>query len=130
LKSVLLENNSQTLSYLNHLKGLGVRLALDDFGTGYSSINYLTYLPVDKIKLDKSINDKFLNLEDNNVIASIISLAHSLNFTITAEGIEDWDKYDKLKEAGCDYFQGYLFSKPVTPFEIEEIYHKNMLANK
>jgi EAL domain-containing protein (putative c-di-GMP-specific phosphodiesterase class I) len=64
------------------------------------------------------------------VIASIISLAHSLNFTITAEGIEDWDKYDKLKEAGCDYIQGYLFSKPVTPFEIEEIYHKNMLANK
>ena len=129
-ESVLLEKNQLTLSYLHQLKGLGVRLALDDFGTGYSSINYLTYLPVDKIKLDKSINDKFLNLDDNKVIASIISLAHSLNLSITAEGIEDWIKYEKLKDAGCDFIQGYLFSKPITADEIEALYHKNMFYTR
>lgn len=127
-ESVLLENSSQTLSFLTELKELGLKLALDDFGTGYSSINYLTYMPVDKIKLDKSISDKFLKLEDNQVIDSIISLAHSLSLTITAEGIEEWDKYNKLKQAGCDFIQGYLFSKPILPSDIETIYYKNMIS--
>jgi diguanylate cyclase (GGDEF)-like protein len=127
-ESILLEKSTQTLTFLTNLKELGLKLALDDFGTGYSSINYLTYIPVDKIKLDKSINEKFLALEDNKVINCIISLAHSLNLTITAEGIEDWDKYEKLKQAGCDYIQGYLFSKPIAPFQIEAIYYKNMLS--
>jgi EAL domain-containing protein (putative c-di-GMP-specific phosphodiesterase class I) len=69
-----------------------------------------------------------LALEDNKVINCIISLAHSLNLTITAEGIEDWDKYEKLKLAGCDYIQGYLFSKPIAPSQIEVIYYMNMLS--
>lgn len=127
-ESVLLEDSTQTLSFLAEMKELGLKLSLDDFGTGYSSINYLTYMPVDNIKLDKSISDKFLGLEDNKVINSIISLVHSLNLTITAEGIEHWDKYDKLKQANCDFIQGYLFSKPVSPSQIEEVYYKNMLS--
>lgn len=126
-ESFFLENNTQTKEFLRELKEAGFKLALDDFGTGFSSLNYLTFMPVDKIKLDKSINDKFLQSENINVMNSIISLAHSLKLTITAEGIEELDKYMQLKCAGCDYIQGYLFSKPLQAEEIEAIYHMNLL---
>jgi EAL domain-containing protein (putative c-di-GMP-specific phosphodiesterase class I) len=126
-ESIFLENNTQTMEFLNELKEAGFKIALDDFGTGYSSLNYLTYIPVDKLKLDKSINDKFLLSDNIGVMDSIISLAHSLKLKITAEGIEDVDKYLQLKKGGCDYIQGYLFSKPLKSDEIEKIYNLNLL---
>lgn len=126
-ESILLENNTMTMGFLHDLKAAGFKIALDDFGTGYSSLNYLTYIPVDKVKLDKSINDKFLNLENNKVMDSLISLAHSLSLTITAEGIEEWDQYLRLKTGGCDFIQGYLFGRPLDPGEVEKIYNKNSI---
>jgi len=129
-EGILLENNLQTLEFLGELKNSGFNIALDDFGTGYSSLNYLTYIPVDIIKLDKSINDKFLDFKDTKVMDSLISLSHSLGLKIIAEGIEDWDKYIKLRDGGCDYIQGYLFSKPVDSVEIEGIYDKNFLKRE
>ncbi|HKM04348.1 MAG TPA: EAL domain-containing protein [Lachnospiraceae bacterium] len=126
-ESILLENNTKTLEFLHDLKGAGFQIALDDFGTGYSSLNYLTYITVDKIKLDKSINDKFLDLADTKVMDSLISLAHSLNLKITAEGIEEWDKFMKLRYGGCDFIQGFLFSKPLCIGEIEKIYNTNLM---
>ncbi len=126
-ESFFLENNSQTKEFLRAVKEAGFKLALDDFGTGFSSLNYLTFIPVDKIKLDKSINDKFLQTENTDVMDSIISLAHSLKLKITAEGIEEMDKYLLLKHGGCDYIQGYLFSKPLLADEIENIYNLNLL---
>jgi len=126
-EGILLENNSETLRFLNELKKNQFKIALDDFGTGYSSLNYLTYIPVDTIKLDKSINDKFLSLEDNTVMDSLIQLAHSLRLKIVAEGIEDWDKFVRLQKSGCDQIQGYLFSKPVSVEDVSEIYDKNFL---
>ncbi|WKY48816.1 ABC transporter substrate binding protein [Eubacteriaceae bacterium ES3] len=126
-ENILLENNSDTFDFLNELKNSGFRIALDDFGTGYASFNYLTYIPVDKVKLDKSINDKFLKHENSAVIESLINLVHSLKLEITAEGIETWDKYAKLRASNCDYIQGYLFSRPLEPEKIEEIYNKNMI---
>jgi diguanylate cyclase (GGDEF)-like protein len=126
-ESIFLENDSQTKEFLQELKDTGFKLALDDFGTGFSSLNYLTFIPVDKIKLDKSINDKFLQSENTEVMDSIISLAHSLKLKITAEGIEEMDKYLQLKHGGCDYIQGYLFSKPLLADEIEHIYNLNLL---
>jgi EAL domain-containing protein (putative c-di-GMP-specific phosphodiesterase class I) len=128
-EGILLENDVQTIEFLGELKKYGFKIALDDFGTGYSSLNYLTYLPVNKIKLDKSINDKFLELDNNKVMESLISLAHSLNLTITAEGIEDWDKFLKLMQSNCDYIQGYLFSKPLIASEVEGVYNKNFIPN-
>lgn len=122
-ESILLENNNETMTFLAELKEVGFKIALDDFGTGYSSLNYLTYIPVDKVKLDKSINDKFLNLKNNSVMDSLILLAHSLNLKITAEGIEEREQYLQLKRAGCDYIQGYLFSKPLESTEAEEIFN-------
>ncbi len=126
-ESFFLENNSQTMEFLMDLKEAGLKIALDDFGTGYSSLNYLTFIPVDKIKLDKSINDKFLQSDHIEVMNSIISLAHSLKLKLTAEGIEDIDKYLQLRNGGCDYIQGYLFSKPLKAEEIEAIYNMNLL---
>ena len=127
-ESVLLERTEETIAILNKLKELGVKIALDDFGTGYSSLSYLTFIPVDKIKLDKSLNDKFLAIDTIKVMDSIISLAHSLKLTVTAEGIEDAEQYKRLKVGRCDYIQGYLFSRPVTPEEIENLYDRNFVA--
>ena len=126
-ESFFLENDSQTMEFLMELKESGLKIALDDFGTGYSSLNYLTFIPVDKIKLDKSINDKFLQSDHIDVMNNIIALAHSLKLKLTAEGIEDFDKYIQLKDGGCDYIQGYLFSKPLKGEEIEDIYNMNLL---
>lgn len=126
-EGILFENNTQTMDFIRELRKYGFKIALDDFGTGYSSLNYLTYIPVNKIKLDKSINDKFLEFENTKVMESLISLVHSLNLKITAEGIEEMDKLSKLKESGCDYIQGYLFSKPLIKEDVENIYNKNFI---
>lgn len=129
-ESILLEETDLTLELLERVKELGIKIALDDFGTGYSSINYLTYIPVNKVKLDKSLCDKFLSAKNTKVIDSIISLAHSLDLVITAEGIEEQWQYDQLKESGCNYIQGYLFSKPLVAEEAEKVYYKNFLKVK
>ncbi|MBA4688668.1 MAG: GGDEF and EAL domain-containing protein [Candidatus Galacturonibacter soehngenii] len=124
-EGIFFENNTQTLDFIKELRNQGFKIALDDFGTGYSSLYYLTYMPVDKIKLDKSIIDKFLEFENNKVMESLILLAHSLNLKITAEGIEEDNKLIKLKQNGCDYIQGYLFSKPLIHMDLEKIYNNN-----
>lgn len=128
-ESLFLENTDNTLDFLYHLRRMGIKLSLDDFGTGFSSINYLTYIPVNKIKLDKSLADKFLKLDNKMTMESIILLAHSLNLEITAEGIEEFSQYTRLKDGGCDYIQGYLFSKPLKSEEIANIYCSNLLEN-
>ncbi|MCB2289372.1 EAL domain-containing protein [Clostridium sp. CS001] len=126
-ESIFLEKKEETIKFLNELRALGIKIALDDFGTGYSSLSYLTFLPVDKIKLDKSLNDKFLELENIKVMDSLISLAHSLNLEVVAEGIEDVQHFNRLKVAGCNYIQGYLFSKPLEVDDAEKIYNDNFL---
>ncbi|MDW7675405.1 MAG: EAL domain-containing protein [Bacillota bacterium] len=120
-ESIFLEKKNETITFLEKVKNLGVKIVLDDFGTGYSSLSYLTFLPVDKIKLDKSLNDKFLVLENISVMDSLISLAHSLNLQVVAEGIEEIEQYNRLKAVKCDFIQGYLFSKPIEAHEIEKI---------
>lgn len=126
-ESILMEETENTLAFLSELKNLGLKIAMDDFGTGYSSLNYLTFIPFDKIKLDKSICEKFINLDNSIVMSSLIGLVHSLNLIITAEGIEETYQYYRLKEGGCDLIQGYLFSKPITSEEAEIIYRDNFL---
>ncbi|MBF8984111.1 EAL domain-containing protein [Lutibacter sp. B2] len=126
-ESIFLDKKEETIEFLNQLRGLGIKIALDDFGTGYSSLSYLTFLPVDKIKLDKSLCDKFLEMENIEVMDNIISLAHSLNLEVLAEGIEDIEQYNRLKVGKCNYIQGYLFSKPVEVEEVEKIYNVDFL---
>lgn len=112
-ENIFLENKQITLAFLKQLKEMGIKISIDDFGTGYSSLNYLTFLPADFIKLERSINLRFLERTNDKVMDSLISLVHSLGLTVVAEGIETYDQVIALKKAGCDLIQGYYFSKPV-----------------
>lgn len=123
-ESIYFDNVSMTSQFLSALKDAGVKISIDDYGKGYSSINYLTYMPISKLKMDSSLCKKFLNKEHINVIRSIISLAHSLDLVVVAEGIEDYDSIVNLKESNCDIIQGYYFCKPLPPEEVPENLNK------
>lgn len=127
-ESFLLERTDDTIAFLNELKAMGLHLALDDFGTNYSSLSYLTFVPVDKVKLDKSLNDRFLKMESIEVMDSLIALIHSLDLVVTAEGIEEVEQYKRLKVGKCNFIQGFIFSRPLDVLGVEEIYHKNFSA--
>lgn len=116
-ENILVENRAENLKTLEALRKLGIRIALDDFGTGYSSLNYLTFIPVDKIKLDKSLKDKFIDLESIQVMDSLISLAHGLQLKVVAEGVESELERKRLLYGKCDYLQGYFFSKPLSALD-------------
>jgi diguanylate cyclase (GGDEF)-like protein len=119
-ESVLMEQARETLSTLHRLKELGVRLHIDDFGTGYSSLSYLKRFPVDTLKIDQSfVSDADNNPDDAAIITGIIALAHSLRLTVVAEGVETHSQRNFLVEAGCDFIQGYLLSKPIPAEEFK-----------
>ncbi|MGE5676726.1 MAG: EAL domain-containing protein [Pseudomonadota bacterium] len=121
-ESIFLDNKQLALEFLLELRRRGIKISIDDFGTGYSSLSYLTFLPLDKIKLDRSLNVKFLEIENLKVMDSLISLAHSLNLEVVAEGIETGEQLERLKAGKCDYVQGYYFSKPIEAEAVEENY--------
>ena len=99
---------------LHALKELGVKLALDDFGTGYSSLLYLKHFPVDTIKIDQSfVAGLGVHEDDGAIVASTVSLAHRIGVTCVAEGVETVAQLKLLRKMGCDYAQGYLFSRPM-----------------
>lgn len=107
-----LENTSRNLNTLNKM---GVRLSLDDFGTGYSSLTYLHRLPVKTLKIDKSFIDRILTDKAHAaIIGSIVTMAHSMDITVVAEGVETSHQLDFLTNHCCDLIQGYFFSRPMT----------------
>lgn len=113
-ESVLIGDTDLAADILRQLHGVGVGLMIDDFGTGYSSLNYLTQLPFDTLKIDRSFIKKVS--EDRNcaaVVNAVVSLAKNLKMDVVAEGVEAADQEEHLKRIGCRYAQGYLFSKPV-----------------
>ncbi|RCW52999.1 EAL domain-containing protein [Halanaerobium sp. ST460_2HS_T2] len=119
-ESLLIHQEQKAINYLNQLTDLGIKLALDDFGTGYSSLNYLTYISFSKVKLDKILIEEFLEYDNINTIDSLISLFHSMELPVVAEGVETEKQLAKLKTANCDYIQGYIFSKPLVFSQIIE----------
>ncbi|MCR3954854.1 MAG: EAL domain-containing protein [Gudongella sp.] len=111
-----------SLRSLRQIHDMGIRLALDDFGTGYSSLTYLQKLPVDTIKLDKDfIWEIGIDEGKEFIIKAVIDLAHNLGMSVVAEGVENEEQLEFLKDVGCDYAQGYLFHKPLTVDEIDEL---------
>jgi diguanylate cyclase (GGDEF)-like protein len=104
----------RSLGSLHGLKHLGVRLALDDFGTGYSSLAYLTQLPIDTLKIDRSFIDQLgENGQSRAVVRSITALAQALGLSTVAEGVETRSQLDSLRALGCNEVQGYLFARPM-----------------
>ncbi len=122
-ESAVMEDPGEAQITMRMLKGLGVRLSLDDFGTGYSSLNYLRRFPVSSLKIDRTfIRDAASDHSGSSVVTSIIAIAHSLGLTAVAEGVETSEQLAFLHECGCDYFQGFLCSRPLPPEEFFELF--------
>ncbi|WP_296255791.1 MULTISPECIES: putative bifunctional diguanylate cyclase/phosphodiesterase [unclassified Pseudomonas] len=112
-ENALMCNISNTVLLLNEIRTLGVALSIDDFGTGYSSLAYLKRLPLDTVKIDRSfIVDTPQSPQDMEIVHAIILMAHTLHLKVVTEGVETPAQLEFLSEYGCDYVQGYLFSKP------------------
>ncbi|TXK81971.1 bifunctional diguanylate cyclase/phosphodiesterase [Rheinheimera tangshanensis] len=113
-ESMLQVNVDETIKAMKELRTLGIRFSLDDFGTGYSSLNYLTKLPIDTLKIDRSFVENMINSqEDAAVVATILSLASTLKLEVVAEGVETEEQLEFLIKSGCQSFQGYLLGRPM-----------------
>jgi len=119
-EGLLLEASAQVMDCLSYYKENGIQISLDDFGTGYSSLSYLRKFDIDYLKIDRSF---VASLEENDgdvvLCEAIIAMAHSLGIKVVAEGIETERQRDILLEKGCDYGQGFYFSKSITPRDFE-----------
>ncbi|HEX4762481.1 MAG TPA: EAL domain-containing protein [Sphingomicrobium sp.] len=114
-EGVFLGDNGSTLDVLKRLRALGVGIALDDFGTGYSSIGYLNKAVFHKLKIDGSfVREAGSRPENVAIIQSIVQLAKSFRMSVTAEGVETAEDFERMRELGCDTIQGYLFGKPLS----------------
>lgn len=119
-ESLVLDNINDTIVKMHALRELGVRFSLDDFGTGYSSFSYLTQLPLDQLKIDRSfVRNIGVKTNDAIIVQTIIGMAHNLGIEVIAEGVETEVQRSFLEEHGCPRWQGYLFSKPVPINEFE-----------
>lgn len=120
-ESILLQKVDDVLGTLIRLKNYGIHLSIDDFGTGYSSLAYLQQFRVDKLKIDQSfirgINEQLDHLA---IVQAIIQLAHGMNLSAIAEGVESEAVLEILKDLGCDEIQGYLFSRPLPAGKVIE----------
>jgi len=124
-ESSIMGDAQRTLATLNHLKKMNIRLEIDDFGTGYSSLSYLQQLPFDVLKIDRSfISDLSAGNSSMDIVKAILQLAHSYKMEVIVEGVETEEQLDCLRQLGCHYLQGFLFSKPVAAEAAEEIYRE------
>jgi diguanylate cyclase (GGDEF)-like protein len=122
-ESTVMRDTGEATSVLRSLKALGVALSIDDFGTGYSSLSYLKRFPIDVLKIDRSfVSDVTTDPNDAAIACAIIALAHTLNLEAVAEGVETAEQAAFLRENGCDEIQGYYFSPPVWPEQIERMF--------
>jgi diguanylate cyclase (GGDEF)-like protein/PAS domain S-box-containing protein len=121
-ESLLMENLDVAVSLLEELAGMGVRLSIDDFGTGYSSMSYLEQLPLHALKIDRCfIRDLSTDRRSAAIVRAIIDLAHHLDLQVVAEGVEDAQQLDQLRELRCDEVQGFHYSRPLPAPAFEEL---------
>jgi EAL domain-containing protein (putative c-di-GMP-specific phosphodiesterase class I) len=122
-ESLLMDNVKENVRILENINRLGVRFAVDDFGTGYSSFSYLRQFPIGKLKIDRTfVNDITNDPDDEAIIRAIIAMGHTLKLKIIAEGIENHQQLVLLQAMGCDSYQGFFFSKPLTTDEFYKKY--------
>ncbi|MFQ5943597.1 MAG: EAL domain-containing protein [Anaerolineales bacterium] len=113
-EGVIMDEPEAATAVLVDLRELGVRLPIDDFGTGYSSLAYLHRFPISSLKIDKSfVKNVYSGGEDEVIVRTIVNLAHNLDMDVIAEGVETEEQLESLKELGCEFGQGFLFSEPV-----------------
>ncbi len=121
-EAVLMRDDPRMLDRLDALKAIGVRVAIDDFGTGYASLSYLKRLPVDCLKIDRSlVKGVGLETEDTAIIRALVTLAQTLGIVVTAEGVETAEQLAQLRAVGCDQGQGYYFARPVSADRLPEV---------
>jgi diguanylate cyclase (GGDEF)-like protein/PAS domain S-box-containing protein len=119
-ESVLMDNAEKAAEALRELKGLGIQLSLDDFGTGYSSLSYLKHFPFDRVKIDRSfVTDVIIDKDDAAIVMAIISMSHSLNLKVIAEGVETLEQMIFLQNHNCDEIQGYYLARPMSAAELD-----------
>jgi len=124
-ESALIANPTLTIEYLNTWKALGVRIAMDDFGTGYSSLSYLSRLPVDRLKLDRSLIQRMtLDKKSAAIMRLIVSLGSELDMEVIAEGVETEEQLQRLTDLGCPQVQGYLLGRPMPAEQIQGVLGK------
>lgn len=127
-EGVLMVGDSYIADAINRLNELDVSLAMDDFGTGYSSLSYLRQFPFNVLKIDKSfVEDITSDPSVRTLIKAAVAMAHGLNLEVVAEGVETQEQLAYLKEIGCNYAQGYYFSRPI-PFNEMEKYLNNRIT--
>jgi len=116
----LMKDLQGVIPALHRLNDVGVKISIDDFGTGYSSLAYLTTLPISELKIDGSfVRDLGLTPQSAAVVTAIIALARSLGLNVVAEGVENLRQMEVLHRLGCSVMQGYLFSRPIPPDQVE-----------
>lgn len=124
-ESSVMHNTEHVISCIDRLKQLGVQLAIDDFGTGYSSMSHLKRLRLNKLKIDQSfVRDLPSNSQDAAIARAILALGHSLDLTVTAEGVETLAQAEFLRALGCNHAQGYYFGKPMAAHEFDRLLGK------
>jgi diguanylate cyclase (GGDEF)-like protein/PAS domain S-box-containing protein len=121
-ESILMEDLESVAQDLRQLLELGVSISIDDFGTGYSSLSYVKRLPVTRIKIDQSfVRNMAQDANDAAIVRAIVTLGHSLELVVVAEGVETADQLAKLREEGCDEVQGYYFGRPMPAHQFRQV---------
>jgi diguanylate cyclase (GGDEF)-like protein/PAS domain S-box-containing protein len=121
-ESIMLEEIKGSIANMNVLNEIGVLFSMDDFGTGYSSLQYLRQLPLDQLKIPLSfVRDITTNINDESIVRTIIAMAHGLNMSVIAEGVETEEQRQLLLKNGCTHYQGYLFGRPVPIEQFEAL---------